>query len=50
MVAEMAKIGLVPGKDWDISSLDPTVAAGVAHAPKTALTQDRATRRTPARS
>ena len=25
MVAEMANIGLVPGKDWDISTLDPTV-------------------------
>jgi len=37
MVAQMAKIGLVPGKDWDISMLDPTIAAGVATAPKAAL-------------
>jgi hypothetical protein len=37
MVAQMAKIGLVPGKDWDISVLDPTIAEGVATAPKAAL-------------
>jgi hypothetical protein len=37
MVAQMAKIGLVPGKDWDISTLDPTIAEGVATAPKGAL-------------
>jgi hypothetical protein len=37
MVAQMAKIGLVPGKDWDISVLDPTIAEGVALAPKAAL-------------
>jgi hypothetical protein len=39
MVAQMAKIGLVPGKDWDISTLDPTIAEGVATAPKAALAQ-----------
>ena len=37
MVAQMAKIGLVPGKDWDISTLDPAVAQAVATAPKAAL-------------
>ena len=37
MVAEMAKIGLTPGKDWDIGALDPAVAAGLAEAPKAAL-------------
>jgi hypothetical protein len=37
MVAQMAKIGLVTGKDWDISTLDPTIAEGVATAPKAAL-------------
>jgi hypothetical protein len=37
MVAQMAKIGLVPGKDWDISELVPTVVKGVAQAPKAAL-------------
>ena len=37
MVAQMAKIGLVPGNDWDISTLDPTIAQGVAAAPKAAL-------------
>lgn len=39
MVAEMAKIGLVPGKDWDISAVDPRIAAGLAKAPQTALTR-----------
>jgi hypothetical protein len=37
MVAQMAMIGLVPGKDWDISTLDPTIAKGLAAAPKAAL-------------
>src|SRR4030088_2694766 len=37
MVAQMAKIGLVPGNDWDISTLDPAIAQEVASAPKTAL-------------
>jgi hypothetical protein len=37
MVVQMAKIGLVPGKDWDISMLDPAIAEGVATAPKAAL-------------
>ena len=37
MVAQMAKIGLVTGKDWDISTLDPAIAEGVATAPKAAL-------------
>jgi hypothetical protein len=37
MVALMAKIGLEPGKDWDISALAPTVARGLAQAPKAAL-------------
>jgi len=37
MVAKMAKIGLVPGKDWDISALAPAVAEGLAQAPKAAL-------------
>jgi hypothetical protein len=42
MVAQMAKIGLVPGKDWDISALDPTVAKGLAQAPEAALAKIRA--------
>ena len=37
MVAKMAKIGLVPGKDFDIGKLDPAVAAGLEQAPKAAL-------------
>jgi hypothetical protein len=37
MVAQMAKIGLVPGKDWDIGTLDPAIAQEVATAPKAAL-------------
>jgi hypothetical protein len=39
MVAKLAKIGIVPGQDFDISKLDPGVASGVAKAPKPA--QDR---------
>jgi hypothetical protein len=37
MVAQMAKIGLVPGKDWDSSSLAPDVAKGLAQAPQAAI-------------
>jgi hypothetical protein len=37
MVAQMAKIGLVPGENWDISTLAPTIGKGVAQAPKAAL-------------
>ena len=37
MVTQMAKIGLVPGQDWDISTLDPAIAQAVATAPKAAL-------------
>jgi hypothetical protein len=37
MVAEMAKIGVVPGKDWDIGALSPAVAEGLAQAPEAAL-------------
>ncbi|KRE29587.1 DUF1254 domain-containing protein [Agromyces sp. Soil535] len=42
MVAKMAQIGLVPGEDWDVSALDPTVAKGLAQAPQTALTAMKA--------
>lgn len=37
MVEKMAKIGLVPGKDFDINKLDPAIAAGLKNAPKIAL-------------
>jgi hypothetical protein len=37
IVAQMARIGLVPGADWDIGALDPAVAEGLAQAPKAAL-------------
>jgi hypothetical protein len=37
MIAKMAKIGLVPGEDFDISKLDPAVAKGLAGAPKAGL-------------
>jgi hypothetical protein len=37
MVAEMARIGVVPGQDFDIDKLDPAVAAGLAKATKVAL-------------
>jgi hypothetical protein len=39
MVAQMARLGLVPGEHWDISTLDPAVANGVARAPEAALTE-----------
>ena len=34
MVAKLAKIGIVPGQDFDASKLDPAVAKGLASAPK----------------
>jgi hypothetical protein len=34
MVAKMAKIGIVPGQDFDISKLDPAVQKGLQNAPK----------------
>ena len=34
MVAKLAKIGIVPGQDFDASKLEPAVAKGVADAPK----------------
>jgi hypothetical protein len=37
IVSEMAQIGLIPGKDWDIRSIDANVAAGLAKAPRAAL-------------
>ena len=36
MVAKLAKIGLVPGQDFDASKLDPAVAKGIDAAPKPA--------------
>ena len=36
MVAKLAKIGIVPGQDFDVSKLDPAVAKGIAAAPKPA--------------
>jgi hypothetical protein len=36
MVAKLAKLGIVPGQDFDASKLDPRVAAGIAKAPKAA--------------
>ena len=36
MVAKLAKIGIVPGKDFDASKLDAAVAKGIAEAPKPA--------------
>ncbi len=50
MVAEMAKIALVPGNDWDIGTLDPTIAQGVAEAPKAALAKIMAHAPAPERS
>jgi hypothetical protein len=39
MVAKLAKIGIVPGQDFDPSKLDPAVAKGIAKAPKPAQEQ-----------
>ena len=36
MVAKLAKIGIVPGQDFDAAKLDPAVARGVVSAPKPA--------------
>ena len=36
MVAKLARIGIVPGQDFDASRLDPAVAKGIAGAPKPA--------------
>jgi hypothetical protein len=36
MVATLAKIGIVPGQDFDASKLDPAVAKGLAGVPKPA--------------
>jgi hypothetical protein len=36
MVANLAKIGIVPGQDFDSSKLEPSVAAGIARVPKPA--------------
>jgi uncharacterized protein (TIGR03000 family) len=36
MVAKLAKIGIVPGNEFDISKLDPAVAKGLEEAPKAA--------------
>jgi len=36
MVAKLAKIGLVPGQDFDASKLDPAVVKGIDAAPKPA--------------
>ncbi len=39
MVEKMAKIGLVPGKDFDLGKLDPAVQKALVHAPKAGLEQ-----------
>ncbi len=36
MVEKMAKIGIVPGQDFDISKLDPAIAKGLKGVPKAA--------------
>ena len=36
MVEKMAKLGLVPGQDFDISKLDPAMAKGLQNVPKVA--------------
>jgi len=36
MVAKLAKIGIVPGKDFDMSKLDPAIAKGLEQVPQAA--------------
>ncbi len=36
MLAKLAKIGIVPGQDFDAAKLEPAVAKGIAGAPKPA--------------
>lgn len=36
IIAKIAKIGIVPGQDFDITKLNPSIAKGVAAAPKPA--------------
>ena len=40
MVAKMAKIGLVPGQDFDIGKLDPAAAKGLQGVPKASVRED----------
>jgi hypothetical protein len=49
IVARMAKIGIVPGQAFDISRLDPVVAASLEDVPKTALARIAVQRRTAGR-
>ncbi|PJD94922.1 MAG: hypothetical protein CK425_10215 [Parachlamydia sp.] len=42
IVAEMAKIGLVPGQPFDLAKLDPAISQGVQNAPKKALAKIQA--------
>ncbi|MCK6460162.1 MAG: DUF1254 domain-containing protein [Planctomycetes bacterium] len=37
LLARMARVGIVPGKDFDLSKLDPAVAAGLAKSCKAGL-------------
>src|SRR5207249_1665354 len=37
MVAKLAKIGIVPGKDFDIGKLAPAVAKGLQGAPRAGI-------------
>ena len=46
MVAKLAKIGLVPGQEFDPSKLDPVVAKGLQGVPKAALEKIMANFRT----
>ena len=36
MVAKLAKIGIVPGQDFDLAKLDPAVQKGLGPRPKEA--------------
>ena len=45
MLARMAKIGIVPGKPFDMGKLDPAVQAALKDMPQTALKKIEANKR-----
>ena len=40
MVAKLKRLGIVPGKSFDIAKLDPTIAKGLDGVPKPGVRED----------
>ena len=40
MVAKLAKIGVVPGQDFDLAKLEPAVQKGLSARPERCLRED----------